>query len=246
MGGLAHFFENEGLATTSISLVREHTEIIKPPRALWVPFPLGRPLGAPNDPEFQKRVLLSVLNLLEAPSGPVLEDFPEDAPQAEAAPQPVACPVSFAPAEADLTDLEKLLAAFADEAAQMRTWYDLAVAGRGRTTTGTSGLEPERVVEFISAYARGERPENPTSEIMPAMALKMAVEDLKAYYFEAVSAQPGQPTDPASLAEWFWGSTAAAQTINAVRKACLASEDKSLQGIGRLALVPRTQLHRFD
>ena len=44
-----------------ISLIRVHTETIKPPRALWVPIDLGRPLGTPNDSAFQKRVLVSAL-----------------------------------------------------------------------------------------------------------------------------------------------------------------------------------------
>ena len=34
MGGLAHTLEDEGIATTQISLIRLHTEKIKPPRAL--------------------------------------------------------------------------------------------------------------------------------------------------------------------------------------------------------------------
>ena len=63
MGGLGHFLEDEGVPTVQISLIREHTEIIKPPRALWVPFMLGRPLGVPDDGEFQKRVLRSALAL---------------------------------------------------------------------------------------------------------------------------------------------------------------------------------------
>ncbi len=75
MGGLAHYLEEEGVATTQISLIREHTEIIKPPRALWVPFELGRPLGLPDDPALQTRVLVAALKLLEAERGPVLEDF---------------------------------------------------------------------------------------------------------------------------------------------------------------------------
>lgn len=41
---------------------------------------LGRPFGAPNAPEFQRKVLIAVLKLLEAQQGPLLEDFPEDAP----------------------------------------------------------------------------------------------------------------------------------------------------------------------
>ena len=45
---------------------------------------LGRPFGAPNAPDFQRSVLRALLALFERPSGPVLEDFPDDAPTAEA------------------------------------------------------------------------------------------------------------------------------------------------------------------
>ena len=41
------------MATTSISLIREQSEAVRPPRALWVPFALGRPLGSAADPDFQ-------------------------------------------------------------------------------------------------------------------------------------------------------------------------------------------------
>ena len=85
MSALAHYFEDEGIATTGISLVREHTAGYRPPRFLWVPFPLGRPFGAPDEPAFQSRVLRAALALLERDDGPViLEDFPDDAPLAPA------------------------------------------------------------------------------------------------------------------------------------------------------------------
>ena len=83
MGGLAHYLEGDGLATTQISLIREHTERMRPPRALWVSFELGRPLGVPDDAAFQTRVVMAALDLLSAEEGPVLADFPEDAPQAD-------------------------------------------------------------------------------------------------------------------------------------------------------------------
>jgi len=54
---------------------------------------VGRRLGVPNDPDFQNRVIVEALMLLEAPDGPVLEDFPEDAPLSEVNQGPVACPV---------------------------------------------------------------------------------------------------------------------------------------------------------
>jgi hypothetical protein len=96
VGGLGHYIEREGVPTTQISLVREHTERINPPRALWVPFDLGRPLGAPDEAEFQNKVLLSALGLLEASDRPIIMDFPEDAPVSESGFSPAACPVNFA------------------------------------------------------------------------------------------------------------------------------------------------------
>jgi hypothetical protein len=58
-------------------------ENTKPPRALWVPFELGRPFGPPSDPAFQKRVILAALRLLESERGPVvIEDFADDDPRA--------------------------------------------------------------------------------------------------------------------------------------------------------------------
>ena len=79
MSALAHYLEEESIATVAISLIRPQTENTKPPRALWVPFELGRPFGPPSDPTFQKRVILAALRLLERVRGPVIiEDFPDD------------------------------------------------------------------------------------------------------------------------------------------------------------------------
>ena len=94
MSAIAYFLESEGIQTTGISLVRENTAALEPPRFLWASFPLGRPLGKPGDPAFQRRVILAALGLLERGSGPVLEDYPEDVPELAAEDTP-ACPVSF-------------------------------------------------------------------------------------------------------------------------------------------------------
>ncbi len=84
MSALGHYLEEEGIGTVAISLIRPQSENTKPPRALWVPFELGRPFGPPSDPLFQRRVTLATLRLLECASGPViLEDFPEDDPRAQ-------------------------------------------------------------------------------------------------------------------------------------------------------------------
>lgn len=50
---------------------------VRPPRALWVPFPHGFPLGEPDRAALQHAVIESALRLLEDPSlsPPVLRDF---------------------------------------------------------------------------------------------------------------------------------------------------------------------------
>jgi hypothetical protein len=69
-------FENAGIATVSISLFRFVTERVRPPRTLCVPFPLGRPLGEPNNPDLQRTVLRAALRLLNSPDPlPVIHDF---------------------------------------------------------------------------------------------------------------------------------------------------------------------------
>jgi len=78
---MAHMLEERGLPTTVLALVLPQVEKTRPPRALMLPFMLGRPLGEPNDAPFQRRVLLQALRLLERTDGPViLEHFPEDNP----------------------------------------------------------------------------------------------------------------------------------------------------------------------
>ena len=188
------------------------------------------------------------LKLLESSRGPLLEDFPEDAPDMTDQPQAVlqiACPVSFGPKKENLSAKELLLELFSEEFFQMNTWHEQALSKNKKTTTGISGLTPEAAVEFLSAFVRVEIVDNNIGNISVADGLLMAAEDIKAFYFDAVSAQPGQPTDSKSLAEWFWGQTSAAQVINEVRKISLKGDSKEMQLLGKLLLVPRNQMHRF-
>lgn len=76
VGLIAGEFERRGISTVCISLLREIAEHVRPPRALWVPFPHGYPLGAPNDRSLQMRVIEQALALLESPGPPpVLANF---------------------------------------------------------------------------------------------------------------------------------------------------------------------------
>ncbi len=245
MGGLAHYIEDEGIATTQISLIREHTEIIKPPRALWVTFDLGRPLGVPNDPEFQTSVLKHALKLFEAKSGPVLDDFPDDVTDTGSEPVQVACPVSFNQRPAAASSSRQLTEKFTGEVDQMRSWYDIACKKKNRTTTGVCGLSSDDVVKLLTSFIEEETRVALLEDPALPDKLRMGCEDIKAYYFEAVSAQPGQPTDSRSLADWFWGETSAALVINRTREICLEDTSGKLALHGKLLLVPRSQMHRF-
>lgn len=243
MGALGHVLEREGLATTQISLIREHTERMRPPRALWVPFELGRPLGAPDDAGFQRDVLRATLALLDAPSGPVLADYPHEAPaspgDADADMEGWVCPISLPPPTSD-DPAANLLA----EIAEMRPWHDLAVERFGRTTTGASGLDIEAAAHLIAGHLDEPWPDSPDPALHPADALKLATEDLKAFYTEAVAAQPGTPTSR-DTADWFWGETVAGATLLALHPRLKASDDKRYQVLANTVLVPRAQQHRL-
>lgn len=235
MGALGHYLEQEGVPTAQISLIREQTAAIKPPRALWVPFMLGRPFGAPNEPDFQRKVLRTLLSLFERPTGPVLEDFSDDAPAAAAQESGFACPVSFASAQANTGGIVQALH---DEVAQLAPWYDLARKRRGRTTVGIFGATVDDAVNHIATYL-GDAPNPPAVTGMSVgLAVKRACDDVKAYYYEAAAAQPGNLAAQA-IDKWFWRDTAAAQAFLEIREICLNSDDDSLKPLGKLSLIPR-------
>ena len=80
MGALAHYIETAWIVTTRTSNIRVHTEKTSSPRAVWVPFELGRPLGLLEDAAFQHCVLKATMATLNAKEGPALTDYLKDAP----------------------------------------------------------------------------------------------------------------------------------------------------------------------
>ena len=219
---LARALEAQGIATTSISLVREHTEKVKPPRALFVPFPFGHALGRPSDPPLQHRVLRAALDLLSAPAGPVLVDFPDDAEPGDQPGAPAQAS-TIAPAAAVPDDP-------ALETTQMRQYHEQWRARNGgRTAVGLSGISPERfrgVVRFLQEFASGadaDMAERPAA-VPLAGFIRWCADDLKTIAFEGYLA-----TTPAAggdeVARWFWSATAAGQLLRRVRDRLDASDD---------------------
>ena len=115
----------------------------------------------------------------------------------------------------------------------MRPWYDEAVAKRKRTTVGVSGLDIDAIPDFLCSFFDGGVPQIPRQDISLAYVLNLAVDDLKSYYFEGVTAQPGQESASSRvLADWFWAETVAARVLFAVSEACLVSGDVLFQIVG--------------
>jgi hypothetical protein len=222
---LARVFEAAGLTTVSIALVREHAEKVKPPRALFVPFPFGYPLGKPNDAAFQHRVLRAAFDLLQAERGPLLVDFPE-VTGSNVLPQ-----ASTVPAVAEPTEQDP-----ANEVTALRPFYERWVEMHdGRTAVGLSGIPQRRfrgMIRFMQRYALGEacdikeRPETVTV----AQFLRYCVDDLKAFYYEARMAQRPTATET-DLHDWFWGETAAGRLVTAVSQQMNTTDDAVQQRI---------------
>ncbi|MFN8557097.1 MAG: hypothetical protein U0531_07005 [Dehalococcoidia bacterium] len=218
--------------TTSISLIREHTEKVKPPRALWVSFPYGMPLGRAGDAALQHRVLAAAFALMDEPAGPVLRDFPEDLDDGE--PAAVVQASAVAPGPAPAEDV-------AMEVTRMRRYHEQWATRAGRTSVGLTRIPPERfrgVVRFLEAFADGqdadmrERPDG-----MPLHTfLRMCVDDLKAMYVEArLAMQPDATGD--AVARWLWGETALGALLRRVKERLETADDPRLkataQGIAR-------------
>ena len=178
--GIAYYLESEGIQTAGIALFREIAETMKPPRILWVSFPLGRPLGKPSDKAFQTEVIKRALQLLDAEQGPVLEDYPIDLPDIDT--PPPACPVSFQRKRDD----ESWHGRLSQEVGALTPWYELGLKRRGRTTVGVCESSIPDIVKDVTTWADDVKQPFPE----PSW-LKLALEDLKSFYSEAITAQPG-------------------------------------------------------
>jgi len=186
---------------------------------------------------------MSALAMLAAPAGPVLEDFLEDAPVTGGEPVVLACPWIPAQVEAETGGAARLCDDFRMEMNSLRTWYDRAHKERGRTVVGNSRLAPEALPDFLCAFLEGGLPENPRGDVSIDFELRYATDDVKAYYYEAATAQPGADTLTSDQVDaWFWHETVAGKLLRAVRDVCLQSQDESLKRTGGGAIVPAKHL----
>jgi hypothetical protein len=202
VGALAHVLEAGGLATVAISLVRGQIEAVAPPRALHCDFPLGRPLGRPNDPAFQRRVIETALSLLEAASGPVLADFDDTVEPAEDS-DTLVCTIP----PPDHGNLHPAV----DEALALRPAFN-------RATPGVAlAVDPDQVPTLLAALvAVAEGASLAESGIADPRDAALRV---RSYYDRAASALSATVTPARSTENWFFNHTEAGKVILAVRTA---------------------------
>jgi len=239
VSGLAHIFEQQGLSTVMVGLIPQHVARMRPPRALVVPFELGRPFGAPNQPALQSEVLEATLDLLQqASSPPFVAEFDtaiEVPTSEEQDSEGWACPISLPAPEMALDPTEQLL----EEVRLLQPWYDRGRRDRGHSAVGASGLEIREIVRWLATLAGDVTmpSEDPGRDGNFALRLKLAVEDLKAFYLEAATAQPG-PTSSKAAFDWFWKSTLAAELLRRLRDALSQDEDPLVRLYAGATLVP--------
>ena len=238
---LSHFLQRHGIATTSISLIREQSEAVRPPRALWVPFPLGRPLGVADDPDFQHDVLRSALGLLETATEPTIADYPHDAPDCDDGIW--ACAI-----ELPAPEVSELEASLRREVDLLMPRYLEAKRRHGRSTFGMSGAKLDQIdqlVSFAVAVAEGcgfnqipAAAQGPDWIHPMPMLVRFVVEDLRAFYQEAVASDNGSgPPSQHDMHSWIFETTALGRLVKQIAQLITDDDDPRLLFIRGL-LIP--------
>lgn len=77
MGLVARVVEEMGIPTVFVSTGRDLGAQVRPPRSVFVNFPMGNPFGRPHDAVMQRRILVDALQRVERATAPgELVDLP--------------------------------------------------------------------------------------------------------------------------------------------------------------------------
>lgn len=223
MSALANWFEQAGLRSVVIGLIREHMQITRPPRALWVPFELGRPLGPPANDHFQQNVLRQALSLIETARQPVLTDFASEDPRASTDPhwQPPATEAATT-ITAELHSLQPLIAQFEHST--------------GRSSIGVSGCTLESCARIVDQTLASGRPQPLSDKHSALLGLRYAIDDLKAGWIEAALTN-GRPSSR-QIHDWLWLQSALGRALRQLRRDWMDGDDPKLAGAGARFMVP--------
>lgn len=207
-------FEAAGLATVAIGSIREQIYGTAPPRGLFCDFPLGRPLGAPNDAPFQRRVIERAFGLLERDE-PVVEDY--DVAIEDDDSQPLVCPLPMR--------MDPNAHPAVDEAKGLRPAYDRAVAKLGNRAGAVRLLDADSVPAAIEAFIRVAEGQPWKQAGIPGIPARVS-QDIRGYY-EMAALEIAAHT-PAAWAgyRWFRDQTKTGEVIRKARDAMRESGAK--------------------
>ena len=224
-------FNDAGLAAVALVSVRQQAEAIAPPRALYCDFPLGRPLGKPRDPQFQRRVLDAAFALLEHTDGPIIADFPDVI--VDEADVPLACPL---PPRHD-PDVHPAV----DEARGLRPAWQRTRTANGATQVGRVVVADD-IVDAIGLFvAVADDDAHWKSVAWPGKDLLATLMDIRCYYEEAALALVDHVPGAHQSDAWFYESTEMGALLQRFKDR-VESQDPPFKGSPYLlpAYLPRT------
>lgn len=205
MSTLAHVLEENGLTTIALGSVRGQLESAAPPRGLFCDFPLGRPLGRPDDAELQHRVLAHAFSMLER-TEPGIEVFPETISDDA---QVLSCPMPPRP-ESDEH-------AAVIEARALRPAYDRTMSRYGERMGAFRLMGPDEVPAAVATFAAVADGAPWKEAGIPGIPARV-VQDIRGYY-EAAAVSLADHTPAAfEASRWFQHETEAGKAILGARE----------------------------
>ena len=232
------YFERQNIATVVVGQTYPHLEKIQPPRALWVPFEMGRPLGGYSaNGEWQRKVLLQALALLEREGPVVLAEFEGEDPAA------VADENWQPPALNGVADAQSAATseAFLKEVTALQPLWQSSVDKLGNTRTGLSQLSVEEAAGFLQRFADEVPLNNPDDTMSDILRMRFCADDIRSYYIEAALSGDTHPSSK-QIGDWFWNSTQAGKLLNRIRQQNLEHEQPRRQHVCSKFMVPGARL----
>lgn len=170
----------------------------------------------------------------------MLEDYPEDIPYDAVSQEIVgmSCPIDLPPLPSNDSELAQSLL---QEIEQMAPWYELAVNQRQRTTVGISQLHIIDAAHFLVEFIEDPSSVSPRRDVDVGPMLKFVCEDLKAFYSEAMSAQPGMSSS-ISVENWLWNETVLGKLIWEFREEHVDHPDPYVRYLAQRGLIPDRQI----
>ena len=205
MSTLAHVLEAHGLATVALGIIEKQIRSTAPPRGLFVDFPLGRPLGKPNDAAFQQRVIDRAFSLLDA-TEPVVEAFDEAIVDDG---EVLACSVP----PIDDPDAHPAVA----EARGIRAAYNRTVARLDGRIGAHRVVGPDEVPAAIESFVRVAEGTPWKEAGIPGIPARVTM-DIRDYYEAAALSLADHTPGAFEATRWFLRETEAAKVILAARE----------------------------